>query len=107
MKRCIAVAVVAAAVLVAAVPASAQAGPYLGAGEAASTAGRIIHSEWTGIRPGSGSFNCPRVRGRRDYRVCYTSYRTRNGGCWWTDIGIRKKWGGGYRYRILFDVRCH
>jgi hypothetical protein len=92
--------------LIAAAPAAAQAGPYLSAGEAARTAGRIIHSEWK-VVPGTGHFNCPRVPGRIDYRVCYTSYRAVGAGCWWTDIAIRKLWSGDYRYRVLYDVRCH
>ena len=92
--------------LSAATPAVAQAGPYLSASDAARTAGRILHDKWN-VVSGSGRFSCPRVAGRPDYRVCYTSYLARGGGCWWTDIGIRKLWSGNYRYRILFDTRCH
>jgi hypothetical protein len=97
--------VAACAVLIAAVPATASAGSYLSASEAARTAGRILHKEWK-VVPGTGHFNCPATR-RRDYRVCYTSYRAVGAGCWWTDIGIRKLWSGNYRYRVLFDTRCH
>ena len=97
--------VCALAVGVLAAPAAAQAGPYLSASDARATAGRILHKEWQ-VVPGSGSFYCPATRGRPDYRVCGTAYTAVGAGCYTTALGIRKLWGGGYRYRVLYDRRC-
>ena len=35
------------------------------------------------------------------------TYRARAAGCWWTDIAIRRTWSRNYRYRVLYDTRCH
>jgi hypothetical protein len=86
--------------------ATASAGPYFSATEAARVMGSIVHKEWAGVVPGSGQFTC--YKRSHSVRFCQSQYyvRGQGAGCWWTDAIIRKTWSG-YRYRITYDVKCH
>jgi hypothetical protein len=87
-----------------AVPAVAEAAPYLSSGEACRTAGRIIHTEYRHVQPGSSRGYCHAQRRPRrpDMRTVDISYRDTAGYWWHTKMSIRE-WWGGYRYRILSD----
>jgi len=104
MKRIIVVALAALTLVAVAVPAQAQAGQYLSAGEAASVAGRALHRKYDNIQVGSLRSRCPATRNPA-FRRCVYVYYDRASQCWAGAIGIREH-ASRYVYRFLYDERC-
>ena len=102
MRKFIVLAVVAMAVL-AAVPTTAMAWPYLSAGEASRAVGQRLHSEWD-VRAGSLSSRCQMVR-YPNLRRCYYTYRAAGAGRWCGVMAVRET-DRSYITRILEDYRC-
>jgi hypothetical protein len=103
MKKCVAAGCAALALTVA-VPAVAQAAPYLGNGEACRVAGSAIHKEWTGIVPGSGRCGIQRHPTRSNIVMVSMRYATYRAGRWITTLSIRET-RDHYYWRFLDDQR--
>lgn len=88
------------------VPAASEAtaSPYLGPGEACRVAGRIIHSEYANVIPGSSRGHCRAIRYRINLRSVDICYRDYNGRWFYTGLNIRETWYN-YRYNIWDDRR--
>jgi hypothetical protein len=104
MKRIIVVAVAALTLAAVAVPAHAQGGQYLSAGEAAKVAGRALHREYDNIQVGSLRSRCPATTNPA-FRRCVYIYYDHAGQCWAGAIGVREL-AYRYVYRFLYDGRC-
>ena len=103
MRKFIVLALVAAFV-VAAVPTTAQAFPYLAPGEASRAVGQRLHSEWNNIRTGTLRSRCYMAR-YPSLRRCAYSYRSDYGDRWCGTMSVRET-ATSYITRILSDNRC-
>jgi hypothetical protein len=96
------------ALLFAALAAPAQANhiPKLTTAEACRVAGKVIHTEFSSIVPGSSRGHCyTQARpGRPDIKMVTIFYMDRARHWWETTMTIREHYSG-YRYRILSDHR--
>jgi hypothetical protein len=105
MKRIALLAAVAAA-LMAAAPAQAN-HLYLGPDQAGRLVGKALNMEYDNVAQGSLDATCPKVPGRRDYRVCGYTYWDDADNCYEGVMAIRLATPTWFRYRIWEDKRCH
>ena len=102
MRKFILLVLVAASVA-AVVPTTAQAFPYLSAGEAARAVGQRLHSEWSNIRTGTLRASCYLARSPNLRRCTYT-YRA--AGSRWCGLMSVRETSTSYITRLIDDYRC-